>query len=383
MDRQSTNSQTDVITGTSVGLGICIVALILLLAAIVVGFGPVMALAPSPDPNSEHWVQIESIDADPANETATTVTLTYRIGGSDTGSAPPGTHQYAVTGVDPIHVDAAGDWAYLSKSSLPSSLVMAAGNHSAGVEAVGPWVLVGNLSTATEVVRTAPVTVGAPAAMDVDPARKAHFLSLLVSPYQLHQDRAEPATILIAPDALPYDGVTYGTRSYITQHAFWDGDATSVWIHEYLHSQQRFETAPEMEWFREASATYLAARMLEEQYHEVEPEDVRAWIMARDDSAGTALADESTWDRSNANYYRGARLLYAADAAIREGSGGKHCLVDVFREMNARKEPVTLDEFVHIVESFSGRSEPWLREAITGTGTLEGRVSDPEAVFAE
>lgn len=383
MDRQSTNFQQDLLTGRRVGLGIFIVALALLLAAIVVGFGPVMALAPSPDPNSEQWAQIESIDADLVNETTTTVTVTYRIGGSDTESAQPGIQQFTVTGVDPGQVDEAGDWAYLPKSSLPPSLAMADGYHSAGVETVGPWVLVGNLSTATKVVRTTPVTVVAPAAMDVDPARKAHFLSLLVSPYQLHQGRAEPVTILIAPDALPYDGVTYGSKSYITQHAFWDGDATSVWIHEYLHSQQHFETAPEMEWFREASATYLAARILAEQYHEVEESDVRAWIVARDDSAGTALADESTWDRSNANYYQGARLLYAVDAAIRDGSGGSHSLVDVFRELNGHEDPVTLAEFVRVVESYSGESEPWLRPAITEAGPMDERAPDAGDVFNE
>ncbi|MFW5900840.1 MAG: hypothetical protein ACOCTH_03625 [Halodesulfurarchaeum sp.] len=342
-----------------------------------------MALAPSPDPGKNRWAQVGSIDTGPGNETTTTVTITYRTGGSDPDAPPSGTHRFTVVDVDPGQVDAVGDWAYLPKSRLPPPLTEVDGNHSAGVVTVGPWALVGNVSAATKAGRTAPITVVAPAGMDVDPARKAHFLSTFVSPYELHQVRGEPATILVAPDALPHDGVTYGTRSYITQHAFWDGDATSVWIHEYLHTQQTFDTTPEMQWFREASATYLAARLLEEQYFEVEPADVRAWILARDRSSGAALADGSAWEHSNANYYRGARLLYAVDAAIREGSGGEHDLVDVFRALNAREEPVTIEDFVHIVEMHSGSAEPWLRQAITETGTFDGRVSDPEAVFAE
>ena len=383
MDRQHPGPQMSVPTGTSRWLVLIVLGLSVGLAAIMIGSGPLMALAPSPDPVEDRWAQVESVDTGPGNETTPTVTVTYRTGGSDPETPPSGTHQFTVGDVDPGQVDASGDWAYLPKASLPPPLAAVDGNHSAGVVTVGPWVLVGNLSAATKAVRTGPVTVVAPTAMDVDPARKAHFLSLFVSPYQLHPVRAEPAIILIAPDTLPHDGVTYGTRSYITQHAFWDGDATSVWIHEYLHIQQRFETAPEMQWFREASATYLAARMLEEQYFEVEEEDVLAWIVARDDFVGTALGDESTWSRSNANYYRGARLLYAVDAAIRDGSGGEHTLVDVFRDMNRQKGPVTLDDFVHSVELHSGNAEPWLRPAITEPGPLDERVPAAGDVFVE
>ncbi|MDZ7850172.1 MAG: hypothetical protein U5K70_04955 [Halodesulfurarchaeum sp.] len=353
------------------------------IVAIVVGFGPMMALAPSPVENGGQWAQVESIDVGPENGTATTVTVTYRTGGSNTSISASGTHRFTVAGVDPGLVNAPGDWAYLPKSSLPPPLAAVDGNHSAGVVTVGPWALIGNLSGTTKAGRTAPITVVAPAGMDVDPSRKVHFLSTFVSPYELQQVRGEPATILVAPAALPYDGVTYGTRAYITQHAFWDGHSASVWIHEYLHTQQTFETGPEMEWFREASATYLAARMLEEQYYEVEPEDVRAWILARDRSSGVSLADGSAWGHSNANYYRGARLLYAVDAAIRDGSGGEHTLVDVFREMNAHKGPVTIDEFVHLVEFYSGAAQPWLRPAITESGALDGRVPDSEGVFGD
>ncbi|MFP4530919.1 MAG: hypothetical protein ACLFNC_06485 [Halodesulfurarchaeum sp.] len=383
MARHPSDPRPNSPTRTSRWLIAIVIVVSVFIVALVAGFGPLLSLAPSPVEHGEQWATVESIDAAPTNGTATTVTVSYRTGGFDPAATRSGTDRFSVTGVHPGLVNTAGDWAYLPKSSLPSPLAEVDGNHSAGVVTVGPWALVGNLSAATKAGRTAPITVVAPAGMDVDPSRKVYFLSTFVSPYELHQVRGEPATLLVAPDALPYDGVTYGTRSYITQHAFWDGDATSVWIHEYLHTQQTFETAPEMQWFREASATYLAARMLEEQYFEVEPADVRAWIRSRDRSSGAALADESAWGHSNANYYRGARLLYAVDAAIREGSDGEHTLVDVFREMNAHKGPVTIDEFVHLVESHSGTAEPWLRDAITGTGPLDGRVADPEAVFAE
>ncbi len=372
-----TRSGAETNAGPSLALGGVVVMLLVVGVAIGLGFGPVMALAPSPDTEDGGWATVESIETAATDERTVQATITYRTGG------PNGTaiDQFSVSPLPSGQVDAAGKWAYVPKSSLPPSLASANGNHSAGVQFLGPWALVGNLSSATERVRTADVTVVAPTAMDVDPSRKAHFLSTFVSPYQLHPNRATPATIAIAPNTLPSDGLTYGTTGYVTQHAFWDGKATSVWIHEYLHTQQTFATAPEMAWFREASATYFSARMLEAQYYEVGEPAVREWIAARDDFEEVVLANEATWGHSNADYYRGARLLYAVDAAIRAGSDGEHTLVDVFREMNAREDPVTIEAFVRMVESKSGDPQPWLRQAITEPGPMDAKVPPAGDVF--
>lgn len=304
----------------------------------------------------------------------TTVTVTFSTDAN-------GTRQFTATGVEAAMVDADEDWAYLPRSALPARLERVAGDHTAGVGVVGRWALVGDLAVASAHEGRARVTVVAPAGMDVDPGRKAGFLARYLSSYALRPGSADPVTLYIAPDALPSDGRMYDDTGYVTQHAFWDGDAGSVWVHEYVHAHQAFALEPEMRWFREASATYLSYRVMEEQYGPVTDADVRARVTASPDYSGTALANYSAWDGPHAAYDRGARLLYAVDAAVRSGSGGEHTLVDVVRAMNERRAPVSVAEFVRIVERHAGGPEEWLRTAITEPGDLDGRVRNASSAF--
>ena len=291
-----------------------------------------------------------------------------------------GTREFTADHVYPGSVDARAGWAYLPRSALPAALERGAGDPATGVVTVGPWALVGDLTAASAPVRNSRVTVVAPAGMDVDPARKAGFLAEFVSPYELHPSPPEEVTFVVAPDTLPSAGRTYGETGYITQRGFWDGDASSVWIHEYVHTRQGFDLTSEMRWFREASATYLSARLLEEQYEGVTERDVRTRLEATPDHPGTALANRSAWDDTSADYERGARLLYAVDAAIRMETDGNRTLVDVVRAMNRRDDPLTVDEFVRIVERYAGDLE-WLRPSITEPGSLDDRVAWAGDVF--
>ncbi|MFB6150736.1 MAG: hypothetical protein ABEJ40_02915 [Haloarculaceae archaeon] len=306
-----------------------------------------------------------------ANGTAVTVTYAN-------GTGPR--RQFAVDGVDPGLTNASAGWAYLPRSALPAALRGADGP-AAGVVTVGEWALVGDL--AGETVRIGPtrLTVAAPAGMAVDPGRKAGFLARFLGPYSLGPPPGERVTLVVAPDALPSDGRTYGTAGYVTQHAFWDGDVASVWVHEYVHARQAFELTPGMTWFGEASATYLSYRVMAEQYDPVTDADVRARLAATPDFPDAALANRSTWAGTRANYHRGAKLLYAVDAAIRRGSDGNRTVVDVFRAMNRRDDPVSVAEFVRLVERFAGGDVTWLRSAITESGDLDPRVERARGAF--
>jgi hypothetical protein len=175
--------------------------------------------------------------------------------------------------------------------------------------------------------------------------------------------------------------VMYGDRGYIAQTAFWDGAAGSVWVHEYIHSQGEFTLAPEMRWFEEASATYFSYRVMEEQYHEVSDADVQNRLFRKDTYPDTTLANPAEWDGTHADYHRGAKLLYVVDAAVRSGSDGERTLVDVYRTMNRYEEPITVDEFVHIVERHSGENEQWLHEAITTDRDLNRSVEGSASAF--
>lgn len=304
-----------------------------------------------------------------------TVTVTY--------ATDNGTREFVVEGVDPARVDGDADWAYLPRSSLPPALERVTGNHEAGVVPVGRWALVGDLAAESHHVGAAGVTVVAPAGMDVDPGRKSGFLAKFLSPYTLQGANAEWVTLLVAPDAMPSAGRMYGRTGYVTQHAFWDGEVASVWIHEYVHARQNLSLGPDMRWFTEASATYLSYRLLEEQYSEVSAADVRDRIAATPDHTGTTLANRSALAHTKVDYQRGSRLLYAVDATIRDGSDGNHTLVDVVRAMNHHDETVTVAEFVRIVERYAGTDAGWIRGAITGTGDLDRHLRRAADVFGD
>lgn len=303
-----------------------------------------------------------------------TVVVTYSTGANETRT-------FDVEDVDPAMVDPAGNWAYLPNAALPDRLRQAAGNHTAGVAVIGRWALVGDLSVAETADGHARVTVVAPAGMDVDPGRKAGFLARYLASYSLQPGSDDAVTLYIAPDTMPDDGRMYDDTGYITQHAFWDGDVASVWIHEYVHAQQAFTLEPEMQWFRQASATYLSSRIMQEQYGKVTDADVRARLSANPTSEETALANHSAWNGSRAPYYRGTKLLYAVDAAVRAGSDGEHTIVDVLRTMNERQHPVSVTAFVRFVERYTSEDEEWLRQAITEPGDLDDRVENTSSAF--
>ena len=303
----------------------------------------------------------------------TTVTVEYTTAGGEY-------RKFVVEGVDPALSDSVDDWAFVDRSALPPELGAVAGDHTAGVVPVGGRVLVGNLSGATRQVGNATVTVVAPAGRDVDPERKAHFIAEFLSPYALGPERTE-VTLVAAPDALPHNGLLYADNTgYVTIEAFWDGDVGSVWLHEVVHARQSFTLEPEMGWFREASAEYLSYRAMQEQYGPVTDSDVRARLEAAPTHSDATLANRSTWDGETVDYTRGVRLLYAVDAEIRTGSDGEHTIVDVFRTMNGREDPISVREFRRIVERYSGEDEAWIRAAITDSGSMD-RYREYDGVF--
>jgi hypothetical protein len=127
-----------------------------------------------------------------------------------------------------------------------------------------------------------------------------------------------------------------------------------------------------MQWFREASAEYLSYRVMEEQYGEVTESDVRERLDAYPTHEDVILGNQTTWAGSGAEYHVGARLLAAIDAEIRADTGGEHTLVDVFRTMNRQDGPITVAEFVRLVEQRTGEDESWIEESIADSRQVEG-----------
>ncbi|MFC7135248.1 MULTISPECIES: hypothetical protein [Salinibaculum] len=306
----------------------------------------------------------------------TTVTVSYTTPAN-------GTQRVTVADVDPALSDAQSGWAIVRQSTLPAAVVDAAGTSGSGIVTVGPWALVGEMSTATTTVGNATLRVVAPNGSRTDPARKAGFLARFLSPYAFGPALDRPITILAAPRTLPSRGLMHSDRSgYVTQHAFWDGEVDSVWIHEYIHGRENVTLAPEMRWFDEAAAKYLTYRVLEEQYDPVTEADIRTEFATNPTFPDVQLSNASAVAATRADYHRGARLLYAVDARIRAGSDGEHTFVDVFRTMNARDGAISAAKFVRIVERHSGQEERWIHAAMTQRGNLSTLVEPAgEGVF--
>ena len=293
----------------------------------------------------------------------TTVTVTYTVEGGERAT-------FVAEGVDPGLTDPNAGWAFVDRSKLPPALASATGGHGDGIVPVGDRVLVGNATSATRAVGTATVTVVAPVGRGVDPARKAGFVAAFLSPYALDPEPRD-VTVVAAPDALAHDGLMYpdGT-GYVTIEAFWDGDVGSVWLHEVVHTRQSFALGDRMGWFREASAEYLAYRAMEEQYGPVTDADVRARLDAVPDYREARLSAPSTWDGDPVDYTKGARVLYAVDAAVRAGSDGEYTLFDVFYDMNRHDGTVSLGDFHRIVERRAGVEAAWIERAVTEPGPI-------------
>jgi len=300
----------------------------------------------------------------------TTVTISYidAAGQSDTAT---------VRSVDPARSSAEYDWAIVDRSSLPAPLRAVDDGPAHDVVGFGNWALVGATETATVPIDGTTLTVVVPDGRDVDPDRKAGFVEAFAGPYRLSGD-TDTVVLVSVPDTLPNKGLMYAEdRGYVTTESFWDGDAHSVWVHEYIHARQDFQTASGMAWFREASARYLSYRFMQEQYDGVTKSDVRTALAAHSNGGAVTLANRTSWEGTTAHYHDGARLLAAIDAEIRAASAGEHTLVDVFRTMNAEDEPITVERFVELVERQTDDDQSWIEETIKGDRSIPERYELP------
>ncbi len=343
---------------------VCVVAgavvlAILLAVVLAAGLGPGVIVG-----GDNSGPSVESVSG------KTTVTISYT---DAAGAAQTAT----VSGVDPTRSSAADDWVIVDRSSLPPALRAVDDGPAHGVVGFGEWALVGATKTATVPTDGTTLTVVVPAGGDVDPGRKAGFIEAFAGPYSLSGD-TDSVVLVSVPDTFPNRGLMYADdRGYVTTKSFWDGDAHSVWIHEYIHARQDFRTADGMTWFREASARYLSQRFMQEQYEGVTTSDVHAALAGRSEDTAVTLANRTTWAGTTAHYHVGARLLAAIDAEIRAESEGDHTLVNVFRAMNAEDEPVTVERFVELVEWRTESEQSWIGDAIEGDQPIPERYELP------
>jgi hypothetical protein len=178
-------------------------------------------------------------------------------------------------------------------------------------------------------------------------------------------------TVFVTTAPIRRGGVTFPQRVADAQNVWVRDDvpvdATSnTWIHEYVHTRQSYDLAPELGWFTEASAEYYAALLTLHQGR-IDYDAFHDHVTV-DRHAADRLADQSTWTRDRTPYTKGRRVLAALDARIRTESDGTATLEDVFRRLNDHGGTVTYRDFVEQVNGVAGTDlSDWLDRHVRGT----------------
>ncbi|MGM0371196.1 MAG: hypothetical protein ACQEQJ_01665 [Halobacteriota archaeon] len=117
-------------------------------------------------------------------------------------------------------------------------------------------------------------------------------------------------------------------------------DPNNVWVHEFVHLRQDFETTTDTRWIREAMPEYYAAALTLDQGRidfETFAEHLERGTNARYDE--TVLSRPDTWG-SLANYVKGALVYGTIDYRIRATTDRTRSARQLFAAMNAHEGPI-------------------------------------------
>ena len=297
-------------------------------------------------------------------ETTGTATISYRINPNQTidKSGPEGAEgRY-------LSVDT-GDWALLTRSRTPTRwrytgqdsvrynrTLRTAGPGAAGEEIV----YLGEVATFEETAHNQTFTLAVPerATMTASPISVLNSMANASNALRVG-DRDEQVFVVAAPS----EAVEWGVEGYqIGDADMWVQSrqsldtANNVWLHEYVHSRQAYETTRETRWTVEGWATYYAAVLTLEQ-DRIGFDEFRAQLAAggRPVYSDVALTDRSSWT-NDANYRKGALVAGRADVHIRSATDRNKTLQTVFQSLNGYRDPVTQSQFLTEVGAAGGAS---------------------------
>lgn len=175
--------------------------------------------------------------------------------------------------------------------------------------------------------------------------------------------RDRQVDVFVAPAAIGVRGRTIdvehgGQQGILLSQNVSVATPDNGWLHEYVHTRQSYTISEEMDWFGEASAEYYAA-LLTYQSNQISFGRFHGYVNSSKyaDAELASLEPQPT----NANYFKGMRVLAALDARIRSESDGQRSLEDVFRRMNGHEGVVSYEDFQRFVTDAAGRPlDGWL-----------------------
>ncbi|QLG61229.1 hypothetical protein [Halorarum salinum] len=151
----------------------------------------------------------------------------------------------------------------------------------------------------------------------------------------------------------------------------------NVWLHEYVHTRQGFETTDGTRWLLEGSAHYYAA-LLALEGDLVGFDEFATYLAAgeRRPYADAVLAEPGTW-AGGANYVKGGLVAGELDRRIRVETDSEATLGSVLARLNARDGPVTADGFRRAVDEAGGRPVADDADRYTATEAVPGMWERP------
>ncbi|MEF8851482.1 MAG: hypothetical protein V5A44_10910 [Haloarculaceae archaeon] len=200
-------------------------------------------------------------------------------------------------------------------------------------------------------------------------------------------DRDERVTAVVAPTTTTVDwgvrGLQLGDSDFWVRDVEPLGGPDDVWLHEYVHTRQSFETAPSGRWLTEATATYYAALLALER-NETDFASFREFLGrgAMPPQSGAILAEPCTWDNA-ANYWKGALVAAAIDRRIRVETDATRSFGTAFSRLNAFPRPVDRAVTLELLRRVGGSA----LDEFAGTYVATSRVppawsaSEHEAAF--
>lgn len=200
---------------------------------------------------------------------------------------------------------------------------------------------------------------------------------------------AETITLFTATPPIRRGGQASGDSMWVHQQTLRASNGQSILVHEYVHTQQDFFPACEMDWLVEGSAEYYGHLIptLRGKPIETGPKHVRSDSayqqfyreVSRDNHGTASLTASCEW--SKLHYDRGERVLAALDAHIRTTTDGERTLQDVMVSVNDHEGKLTFDDFTRIVSETAGEPmDGWLdRHVVDGVAPTVPK--DPSLYF--
>ena len=301
-----------------------------------------------------------------AAETAQ-LTYTVPVGFTTTfGQRTADTHNWTLLARQEVSLRARWRWHIGSRPTWNESLALApdqSGVAGTTVAYIGPY------DTATRTVGGDQITLIVPAEADLRPNRTAVLDSIS---YAKGASTAgtdhDHNRVFVAPNELAPGGYTpsNGESDVIVNAGEPVRSPVNVWVHEYRHTRQTFETTTAMDWLSEGSADYHAAALTYSAGGISETQFRDRITTERHETAD--LTQPDSWDGPGAQYHKGTRVVAAIDARLRQSTDGNRTFEAVLDRLPRRDERVSFALFAETVSAVAGDDlDAFVRQAVTGT----------------